>query len=380
MYNVPGGNYYLPPSENWRGRAQRVELFGTQTERARPPVYQQHPIYQQGYHQPSVPQFRVGPLSSNNQPTSHGFAYTAPPPEPVQSAFHGYQGHHNYPIYHNQMSHGHSTHSHERRFPPAMKRRKTSFSFFCETCVKGFELEEDFDVHVAEDHVTCSHPGCGFNAREDVVRAHKVKHAVNTESEEEIASWIAMRRFKFPRKDISTKPAEEPQKISKLEQFIRGSIRQAKLEARKRRLEREQKKPCIHWERTGKCRFAETCSFAHEKHGVCTFFVNHGRCRHGDSCKYKHVRASSNELEELRNPHGGLLKKLLSVETTQFENRILQVLRHAVNNNFYQGGEGAVPAAEESDEDLQSEYSEDRDSISENDEIETGDLSPLSTA
>jgi hypothetical protein len=43
-------------------------------------------------------------------------------------------------------------------------------------------------------------------------------------------------------------------------------------------------------------------------------------------------------LDELRNPHGGLLKKLLSVETSRWEGSILQVLRHAVNSNFYQSG------------------------------------------
>ena len=144
-----------------------------------------------------------------------------------------------------------------------------------------------------------------------------------------------MRRFKFPRKDGNRPPAEEePKTVSKLEKFIRGSIRQARIDARKRRLEREQKQPCIHWERSGKCRYGDTCSFAHEKQGVCTFFVNHGRCRHGDACKYKHVRPNSSEIEELRNPHGGLLKKLLAVETTRFENTMLQVIRYIVNTKF----------------------------------------------
>ena len=193
--------------------------------------------------------------------------------------------------------------------------------------------------------MTCSHPGCGFSAREDVVRAHKVRHSVNTDSQEEVDAWIAMRRFKFPRKP-GTAPAatEEPKVVSKLEKFIRGSIRQAKIEARKRRLEGEQKQPCVHWERQGRCRFGDGCSFAHEKQGVCTFYVNHGRCRHGDACKYKHVKPNSRELDEMRNPHGGLLKRLMSVEINRFENTMLQALRHAVNNGFYQK-DGAVGAA-----------------------------------
>lgn len=201
--------------------------------------------------------------------------------------------------------------------------------------------------------MTCPHVGCGFSGREDVVRAHKVKHTVNTDSKEEVDAWVAMRRYKFPRKTGQSPSVEEPKVVSKLERSIRSSIRQAKIDARKQRLAKDQKQPCIHWERTGRCKFGDSCSFGHEKQGVCTFFVNHGRCRHGDSCKYKHVKRNSYELDELRNPHGGLLKKLLSVETSRWEGKILQVLRHAVNNNFYQkaeGGEEVLPAEKEEDE------------------------------
>jgi hypothetical protein len=184
-----------------------------------------------------------------------------------------------------------------------------------------------------------------------VVRAHKVRHSVNTESKEEVDAWIAMRRFKFPRAAGPEPASEEPKTVSKLEKFIRGSIRQARIEARKQRLDREKKQPCVHWERQGRCKFADTCSFAHEKTGVCTFFANHGRCRHGIACKYKHVRVNSKEFEESRQ-HGGLLKKLVGVEMNKFENTMLQILRHAVNNNFYQPvvrGE-AAPISQEEDE------------------------------
>ena len=320
------------------------------------------------HHVYSQPSFRVGPASS-----------FAPPHAGLQTVHH-YQPPIGFPQSH-AMSYGSTPYGLQQRQQPIRPRqvaqdrpaaKRPRFAFFCETCTKGFECEEDFDIHVAEDHVTCTHPGCGFSAREDVVRAHKVKHAVNTESEEEISAWIAMRRFKFPRKESSATPAEEPKTISKLEQFIRGSLRQARIDARKQRMEREQKQPCIHWERTGKCKFGDSCSFAHEKQGLCTFFVNHGRCRHGDACKYKHVRASSGELEELRNPHGGLLKKLLAVETTRHENKILQVLRHIVNNNFY---------ATESPENVVEEVvDEEEEYVSEDDEEEEdcGDLSPIS--
>ena len=219
----------------------------------------------------------------------------------------------------------------------APKRKK--FDFFCDSCSKGFECEEDYDIHVAEDHVTCSHPGCGFNAREEVVRAHKLKHAVNVDSPEEIEAWLAMRRNKFPRKNIDDTPkdASSPLQLSKLEKFIRNSMRQSAIEARKRRREREEKQPCVHWERSGKCSYGDKCSFAHEKTGVCTFFLNHGRCRHGDSCKYKHVRTGSRELEEIRDPRGQLLKKLMAPEIHKFQSTMLQCIRHIVNNDCYQG-------------------------------------------
>lgn len=247
--------------------------------------------------------------------------------------------------------------------PTSGARAKRPLAAFCEQCTKGFECEEEYDIHVAEDHVTCSHPGCGFSAREDVVRAHKVRHSVNTESKEEVDAWIAMRRFKFPRAAGPEPASKEPKTVSKLEKFIRGSIRQARIEARKQRLDREKKQPCVHWERQGRCKFADSCSFAHEKTGVCTFFANHGRCRHGIACKYKHVRVNSKEFEESRQ-HGGLLKKLVGVEMNKFENTMLQILRHAVNNNFYQPvvrGEAAPISQEDEEEGIFDEPSGDED-------------------
>ena len=185
--------------------------------------------------------------------------------------------------------------------------------------------------------MTCSHPGCGFSAREEVVRAHKLKHSVNMDSPEEIEAWLAMRRSKFPRKNALEKSTDTPPiALSKLEKFIRNSMRQSAIEARKKRREREQKQPCVHWERAGRCSYGDKCSFAHEKSGICTFFLNHGRCRHGDGCKYKHVRTGSRELEEIRDPRGNLLKKLMSPEIHKFQSTMLQCLRHMVNNKFYQ--------------------------------------------
>ena len=296
-------------------------------------------------YQPAQPVFQAAYTSSATAPLSHGHLFHPPPPPPPPPPG-GFSGPYRPPV---QRNYGAS----QQVFQRAAKKPRSEF--FCETCTKGFDCEEDFDIHIAEDHVTCPHVGCGFSGREDVVRAHKVKHTVNTDSKEEVDAWVAMRRYKFPRKTGASPSVEEPKVVSKLERSIRSSIRQAKIDARKQRLAKDQKQPCIHWERTGKCKFGDTCSFGHEKQGVCTFFVNHGRCRHGDSCKYKHVKRNSYELDELRNPHGGLLKKLLSVETSRWEGKILQVLRHAVNNNFYQkvegGEEGPVPGQNEEEED-----------------------------
>lgn len=306
------------------------------------------------------PQFRTGPVrrppphyaqsaySAPSHPPAYGQAhvmYQPPPPPPPPGGFSA--------PYRAPAHVGHRMVVQEPR--PAKRPRA---EYFCESCTKGFDCEEDYDIHIAEDHVTCTHPGCGFSGREEVVRAHKVRHTVNADSPEEIDAWIAMRRHKFPRRAGALPHADEPVAVSKLEKFIRGSIRQSRIEARQRRQERDTKQACIHWERTGKCKFGDSCSFAHEKQGVCTFFVNHGRCRHGDNCKYKHVRANSRELAEMRNPHGGLLKKLLSVETTKYENTMLQILRHAVNNDFYQGGvRAAADAVEDAEGDFESDCS-----------------------
>ncbi len=249
---------------------------------------------------------------------------------------------------------------HQCHQPAVSRPSKRRFEFFCEPCTKGFDCEEDYDIHLAEDHVVCSHAGCGFSAREDVVRAHRAKHEV-ADSPEEIEAWLAMRRFKFPRGKKESLPVSEPTTVSKLETFIRSSLRQAAIEGRKRRKERETKAPCIHWERTGRCQFGDKCSFAHEKIGVCTFFVNHGRCRHGDACKYKHVRRNSKELEENRNPHGHLMRKLLGPEIDKFETQMLQVVQHMVKHGFYQGGVEKEPEAEKEEEWEDEEEEEDDD-------------------
>lgn len=330
---------------------------------------QSQPVYPTPYHN-LQPQF-------NPYATNHA-AYPAPPPPPIYS----------HPQYANRERY-------QRPNPPmapAQPKRKR-FEFYCDSCSKGFECEEDFDIHVAEDHVTCSHPGCGFSAREEVVRAHKVKHSVNMDSPEELDAWIAMRRNKFPRKNAVDQPKDTPDvPLSKLEKFIRNSMRQSAIEARKKRREREQKQPCVHWERSGRCSFGDKCSFAHEKTGVCTFFLNHGRCRHGDACKYKHVRTGSRELEEIRDPRGQLMKKLMAPEIYKFQSAMLQCIRHMVNNNFYQGNpagdEGVILAESQShpvDDDLGSTFDDDDDyeDFDEEDEenenyTERAQLSPIS--
>ena len=264
--------------------------------------------------------------------------------------------------------------------PAVTAKRRPRFDFFCESCSKGFDCEEEMDIHVAETHVICTHPGCSFSGREEVVRAHKVKHAVVTDSPEEIAAWIAMRRHKYPKK-IAVEPGTVPPAMSKLEKYMRASLRASALEGRKRRKERETQQPCIHWERNGRCKFGDTCSFAHSKVGVCTFFLNHGKCRHGESCKYQHIRKNSKELSELRDPHGQLLKKLLSPEVAQFESNMLQAIRHAVNNDFYQTGRSAAIPSEEDllNDEIPDDIFQSEGFSSDEDEEDCG-FSPISTS
>ena len=334
------------------------------------PVYQGHSTMSNpGIHTqrlPAVPYHQPYPAahqySYNHTPYPTGLPPPPPPPPVYSGAQYGTRERY-------QRPNGPTTTA-----PPKRKR----FDFYCDSCTKGFECEEDYDIHVAEDHVTCSHPGCGFSAREEVVRAHKLKHAVNMDTPEEIDAWIAMRRNKFPRKNVVDQPTVDKSDIplSKLEKFIRNSMRQSAIEARKKRREREQKQPCVHWERAGKCSFGEKCSFAHEKTGVCTFFLNHGRCRHGDTCKYKHVRTGSRELEEIRDPRGQLMKKLMAPEIHKFQSVMLQCIRHIVSRNFYQGDDVMEEPT------IESPLIDDDSICSDNDEDYNDDaqLSPISNS
>ena len=315
---------------------------------------------------PYEPRHDSGHVPSTRYDTGHFQRYEMGPPPPPAMPHYLTPSHQGYR--HQQPVHtvSYTARPNSRRFDQPSSRppptRPPRFSHFCESCSKGFDCEEEYDIHVAETHVLCTFPGCTFAGREELVRAHKLTHAVNTESAEEVAAWVAMRRFKFPKKvrmmedaAVGDKSPALPPPMSSLEKHLRTSMRQAAIEGRKRRLERETKQPCIHWERNGRCKFGDGCSFAHEKVGVCTFFVNHGKCRHGDACKYKHVRRSSKELDELRNPHGQLLKKLLGNEVNGFEGKVLQAIRHAVNSGFYQNGDAQSVAVQEPEDEIQVE-------------------------
>lgn len=358
--------YFPPPPPLDLGSVPQNRPFSALTDHVK--RYQQivnsggsHPVqfrpqqYQQQSHQ--RPQYNIPPPPSDYRPhCPDGYRYGAPQPT--------------VPQWNNQV--------HQQRVAPPFSGapqwtepmrtnvpRPSRAAFFCTPCSKPFDCEEELEIHIAETHVLCTHPGCTFSGREDLVRAHKVKHAIGEESPEEVAAWIAMRRHRFPKKRVLADDAVKAPVMGKLEKHLRASMRAAQRSARAEREARSTQAPCIHWERSGKCKFGDGCGFAHAKTGVCSFFLNHGKCRHGDTCKYSHVRRSSKELAELRDPHGQLLKKLLSPEMTQWENAVLQVIRHAVNSGFFTQ---EVSLVDEPDERSDHDDHDDED----------GDYSPIS--
>lgn len=103
-------------------------------------------------------------------------------------------------------------------------------------------------------------------------------------------------------------------------------------------------KVCRFWLQGG-CRKGDACDFKHEvtsnNDQRCRFFAR-GRCKAGVRCPFKH------ELAEKKAPGGNvssgnpqtLLKKLLHKEIRRDEERLLQLFRFFVNNDFFEGTKG----------------------------------------
>ncbi|XP_063068046.1 nuclear fragile X mental retardation-interacting protein 1 [Engraulis encrasicolus] len=82
-------------------------------------------------------------------------------------------------------------------------KREPEFSFFCDTCDRGFKAQDKYDEHMSQ-HVKCSVADCTFTAHEKVVRIHwNNNHAPGTkriklDTPEEIAKWREERKRNYP--------------------------------------------------------------------------------------------------------------------------------------------------------------------------------------
>mmetsp|Transcript_33791 Transcript_33791/g.52646 ORF Transcript_33791/g.52646 Transcript_33791/m.52646 type:complete len:292 (+) Transcript_33791:124-999(+) len=79
--------------------------------------------------------------------------------------------------------------------------------FFCDSCDKEFKILSQYQAHVAT-HVTCSHPGCGFQGSQRVVKEHYsethdgdagTRRLIESlDTPEEIEKWREARRKNWP--------------------------------------------------------------------------------------------------------------------------------------------------------------------------------------
>jgi len=90
--------------------------------------------------------------------------------------------------------------------------------WFCHVCNKDCRRRDNYERHIAEDHIQCSEPGCKFSGPEQAMVFHKLKHVKTqdgvsaADSPAEIRLWIESRRSKFPcRKNAQRKRELETQ-------------------------------------------------------------------------------------------------------------------------------------------------------------------------
>ena len=118
---------------------------------------------------------------------------------------------------------------------------------------------------------------------------------------------------------------------------------------REQRVGEQEKKPsgdsvkvCRFWLQGG-CRKGDACDFKHEagpnSDQRCRFFAR-GRCKAGKRCPFRHDIVDKKTSGVSSGNPQTLLKKLLHKEIKRDEERLLQLFRFLVNNDFFEGSKG----------------------------------------
>lgn len=96
---------------------------------------------------------------------------------------------------------------------PAEEIAKEDYRHYCDSCQRGFHSSGAFDAHMA-DHLYCDVPGCGFTCRKDKswkldIHKETLHNRIGSPNLENVDSYLAQRRMRFPTKEAVTNKVEE---------------------------------------------------------------------------------------------------------------------------------------------------------------------------